>query len=91
MNRASIRSLADLQRFDFTETSLSPDGRRLARPEKFSTEGLSGALTSLLETCPLRKDVPPKDLVAKDLVAKDLVAKDMTPLQTGRGQDSAAK
>jgi hypothetical protein len=91
MNRASIRSLADLQRFDFTETSLSPDGRRLARPEKFSTEGLSGALTSLLETCPPRKDVPPKDLVAKDLVAKDVAPKDMTPLQTGRGQDSAAK
>ena len=91
MNRASIRSLADLRQFDFTETSLSPDGRRLARPEKFSTEGLSGALTSLLETCPPRKDVPPKDLVAKDLVAKDVAPKDMTPLQTGRGQDSAAK
>ena len=91
MNRASIQSLADLQQFDFTEGSLAPDGRRLARPGKFSTEGLSGALTSLLETCPPRKDIAPKDMASKDLAPKDLAPNDMAPLQTSRGQNSAAK
>jgi hypothetical protein len=56
ISRASVQSLADLPQFDFTETGLGPDGRRLARPEKFSTEGLSGALTRLVATCPPRKD-----------------------------------
>ena len=91
MNRASIQSLADLQQFDFTEGSLAPDGRRLARPGKFSTEGLSGALTSLLQTCPPRKDIAPKDLASKDLAPNDLAPNDMAPLQTSRGQNSAAK
>jgi hypothetical protein len=59
MSRASIQSLADLSQFDFTESAFAPDGRPPTRLEKFSTEGLTGALTSLLATCPPRKDMTP--------------------------------
>ena len=59
MTRASVQSLAGLPQFDFTETSFAPDGRGLVRPGKFSTEGLAGALDSLLATCPAQKDVAP--------------------------------
>jgi hypothetical protein len=59
MTRASVQSLADLPQFDFTETSFAPDGRGLVRPGKFSTEGLAGALDSLLATCPAQKDTAP--------------------------------
>jgi hypothetical protein len=59
MTRVSLQSLAGLPQFDFTETALAPDGRRLAHPEKFSTEGLAGALDSLLATCPAQKDMAP--------------------------------
>jgi hypothetical protein len=59
MTRVSLQSLAGLPQFDFTETSQAPDGHRLAHPEKFSTEGLAGALESLLATCPAQKDMAP--------------------------------
>jgi hypothetical protein len=59
MTRVSLQSLAGLPQFDFTETTLAPDGHRLAHPGKFSTEGLAGALDSLLATCPARKDMAP--------------------------------
>src|SRR6266851_1853713 len=59
MSRVSLQSLAGLPQFDFTETTLAPDGHRLAHPEKFSTEGLAGALDSLLATCPAQKDMAP--------------------------------
>jgi hypothetical protein len=107
MTRASIQSLADLPRFDFTETTLAPDGRRLARPEKFSTEGLAGALDSLLATCPPQKDIAPQKVITskedlapkkdlapqKDLAPKEDLApqKELAPLQTNPAQDSAAK
>src|SRR5713101_6631869 len=35
MSRVSLQSLAGLPQFDFTETTLAPDGHRLAHPEKF--------------------------------------------------------
>ena len=57
MNRASLQSLADLQAFDFTETTLAPDGRWLAHAGKFSNEGLTGALADLLATCPPQKGI----------------------------------
>jgi hypothetical protein len=97
INRASLQSIAGLPQFDFTETSLSTDGRRLAHPQKFSAEGLSGALASLVSTCPQRKDValqrdvtsqkelpPPKELGPAAPVA-------VFPLPSGRVRDSAAK
>ena len=59
MTRVSLQSLAGLPQFDFTETALAADGHRLAHPEKFSTEGLAGALDSLLATCPAQKDMAP--------------------------------
>jgi hypothetical protein len=59
MTRVSLQSLAGLPQFDFTETSQAPDGHRLAHPEKFSTEGLAGALESLLATCPAQSDLAP--------------------------------
>jgi hypothetical protein len=59
MTRISIQSLADLPRFDLTETTFAPDGRRLAHPEKFSTDGLAAALDSLLATCPAQKNMAP--------------------------------
>jgi hypothetical protein len=51
MNRASVQSLASLAQFEFTETSQTPDGRRLAHAAKLSGEGLAPALDSLLATC----------------------------------------
>src|ERR1700682_1715127 len=59
MTKASVQSLADLPQFDFTETTFAPDGRGLVHPGKFSTEGLAGALDSLLATCPPQKDIAP--------------------------------
>ncbi len=59
MTRVSLQSLAGLPQFDFTETAQAPDGHRLAHPERFSTEGLAGALESLLATCPAQKDMAP--------------------------------
>jgi hypothetical protein len=96
INRASLQSLADLPQFDFTETSLAPDGRRLAHPQKFSAEGLGGALTSLLSTCPSRKDITSqKDLTSKkDLApAAPLAPAPLAavPVPTERVRDSAAK
>ena len=58
MGRELAQSLADSPGFDFTETSLAGDGRRLAHSEKFSSEGLAGALANLLATCPAPKDAP---------------------------------
>lgn len=55
MNRASLQSLSELGQFDLTETSQAPDGRRLARSAKFSSEGLAGAVNSLLATCTVPK------------------------------------
>jgi hypothetical protein len=52
LNRASALALAGKPQFDLTETSQAPDGRRLAHTARFSTEGLAGALASLIETCP---------------------------------------
>jgi hypothetical protein len=59
MTWASVQSLADLPQFDFTETSLAPNGRRLASLGKFSTEGLSSALAGLIATCPAAKGTAP--------------------------------
>jgi hypothetical protein len=106
MTQASVQSLADLPQFDFAETSFASDGRRLAHPAKFSTEGLAAALGSLTPTCPpsketaqrdtiqkdlLQKDLAQKDMTQKDIVQKDIVQKDMAPLQTDPPRERAAK
>lgn len=77
MTKASIQSLADLPQIDSTEIGQATDGRRVARSEKLSTEGLSSALANLIETCPPQKDMAQQN--------------DMTPPQTSKPMDSAAK
>jgi hypothetical protein len=69
LNWESVQALADQPDFEFTETSFGPDGKRVAHPERFSTEGLTGALASLLATCPPRKDGAPTN-VSRDRAAK---------------------
>ncbi|HEV7602759.1 MAG TPA: hypothetical protein VGO49_21210 [Bradyrhizobium sp.] len=50
---------ADLPQIDLTETASAPDGRRLAHPEKLSTEGLPASPASLLATCPPPREATP--------------------------------
>jgi hypothetical protein len=57
MTRASVQSLSEQGQFDLTETSQALDGRRLARSAKFSSEGLAGAVNTLLATCPAPKSI----------------------------------
>lgn len=63
MTRASVQGLADMPNFEFMEASQGTDGRRMARAVKFSTEGLTAALTTLAATCP-----PPKNMVLRQTV-----------------------
>jgi hypothetical protein len=59
MPKSSAQAIADLPQIDLTETANAPDGRRLARPERLSTEGLAASLASLLATCPAQKETAP--------------------------------
>jgi len=71
MSRASLQSLSDLPQFDLTETSQAPDGRRLARSAKFSSEGLAGGLGRLLATCPgPRNPAPLQTMGSNDSAVK---------------------
>jgi hypothetical protein len=69
MDRASIRSLASLAQFEFAETWQTADGQRVAHAAKFSSEGLSGALESLVATCPPAKPGT-APLASRDSAAK---------------------
>jgi hypothetical protein len=55
LNRAAVQSLAGRPQFEVTETSRTADGHPLVRAMKLSSEGLAGALESLLATCPPAK------------------------------------
>ena len=55
LNRAAVQSLAGRPQFDFTETSQTADGHPLVHAVKLSSDGLTGALESLLATCPPAK------------------------------------
>jgi hypothetical protein len=89
LDRAAVRSLAGLEQFEFTETSQSSAGPRVAHSVQFSSEGLAGALDRLVATCP-----PPKSLAtpsaAMPSLATPIVASPSvtTPLAS---RDSAAK
>jgi hypothetical protein len=90
MRRAQLQSLADVPQFDFTETSQAQDGRRLAHTATFSSEGLAGALDSLLATCPPAKLTAP--FTAVPFTAAPFTAAPFTaPVQTIGARDSAAK
>jgi hypothetical protein len=83
MSRASLQSLADVPQFDFTETSQAQDGHRLAHTATFSSEGLAGALESLLTTCPPAKPTAP--------FATPYTTPFTAPVQTIGARDSAVK
>jgi hypothetical protein len=71
MTRASLQTLAAGPQFDFTETSLAPDGFRRSRTATFSSEGLVAALDRLLATCPPAKtDAPMRTVGSGDSVTK---------------------
>jgi hypothetical protein len=72
MSRSSVQSLAGISQFEFTETSQTPDGHRLAHTAKFSNEGLSGAFDSLLATCP----PPPRSSPASASAVTPVAARD---------------
>jgi len=75
LNRASVQSMAGVAQFEFTETSQAPDGRQLAHAAKFSNEGLSAALDSLLATCPPPPRSPAPASAVTPVAARDNVAK----------------
>jgi hypothetical protein len=56
---SSVQAITDLPQIDLIETAIASDGRRLAHPEKLSTEGLAASLASLLAICPRPKDMAP--------------------------------
>jgi hypothetical protein len=69
--RLSLQSLADGAQFDLTEASRGVDGSKLEHVAKISSEGLAGALDSLLATCPPPRTVAPlQGIGARDSVAK---------------------
>jgi hypothetical protein len=71
LSRTAVRGLADAAQFEFTESSLGADGKRLARAARFSTEGLTTALASLADTCPTPKNVVLRQTVgAQESAAK---------------------
>jgi hypothetical protein len=70
MPKPSAQAIADLPQIDLTETAIALDGRRLAHPEKLSTEGLSASLASLLATCPAPKEMAPVPQTRSDSAAK---------------------
>jgi hypothetical protein len=88
MPKTSVQAIADLPQIDLNETSMGPDGRRLAHPEKLSTEGLPVSLASLLAICPLPKESPSKDPSQKDVSQKNAP---LQYLQETMPQNSAAK
>lgn len=57
MTRASVQSLSEAGQFDLTETSQGPDGRKLTRSAKFSSDGLGSAVNTLLATCPAPRSI----------------------------------
>jgi hypothetical protein len=90
MNRTSLQSFIDVPQFDFTETSQTPDGHRLAHSATFSSEGLAGALDNLLATCPSAKPAAP--LAAVPFTAAPFTAAPAKiPVQTIGARDAAAK
>jgi len=76
LNRASVQSMAVVAQFEFTETSQAPNGLQLAHAAKFSNEGLSAALDSLLATCPPPpRSSPAAASAVTPVAARDNVAK----------------
>lgn len=70
MTRASVQNLASEAQFEFVESVQVADGKRVARAAKFSTDGLTSALSTLADTCP-----PPKNVALRQTVDAEGAAK----------------
>lgn len=70
MTRASVQNLASEAQFEFVESVQVADGKRVARAAKFSTDGLTSALSTLADTCP-----PPKNVALRQTVDAESAAK----------------
>jgi hypothetical protein len=71
MAQASVRSLLDQPQLEFTESSAAADGHRVPQSMKLSSEGLAGALDSLMTTCPPSKNpTPSQTVVSRDRAEK---------------------
>ena len=71
MARASVQSFADQPQFEFTESSIASDGRRLQQTARLSNEGLAGALDQLLATCPqVKRPTTSQAVVSSDRAEK---------------------
>jgi hypothetical protein len=55
LNKASLQPIADLPLAEFTETSLTSDGKQLPHKEKLTSDGLARSLDALVGTCPAAK------------------------------------
>jgi hypothetical protein len=55
LDKASLQPLLDLPQAEFTETSLTSDGRQLPHKQRISGDGLARALDDLIGTCPVAK------------------------------------
>jgi hypothetical protein len=64
MAKASLQSLIALPQLEFTEQSIAADGQRIPQSIKLSSEGLAGALDSLIATCPPSKNPAPSQTTA---------------------------
>lgn len=71
MAKASVQSLLDLPQLEFAESSVAADGHRVPQSMKLSSEGLAGALDSLMVTCPASKNpTPSRTVVSRDRAEK---------------------
>jgi hypothetical protein len=54
--RSRLDSLVGQPQIEITETAVASDGRMIPQTTKLSNEGWTGALESLLATCPPARD-----------------------------------
>ncbi|HWZ36981.1 MAG TPA: hypothetical protein VNY08_01615 [Bradyrhizobium sp.] len=71
MTRASVQSLLGLSQVEFTESSIAADGHRVRQSMKLSSDGLPGALDSLIASCPpSRRATPSQTTASRDRTEK---------------------
>jgi hypothetical protein len=71
MTRASVQSLLGLSQVEFTESSIAADGHRVRQSMKLSSDGLPGALDSLIASCPpSRRPTPSQTTASRDRTEK---------------------
>ncbi len=71
MAKASVQSLPGLPQVEFTESSVAADGHRVRQSMKLSSDGLPGALDSLIASCPpSRRPTPSQTTASRDRAEK---------------------